>query len=118
MGDTCNIDKRVNPRTMRIDNQVQSLHYFHAFAALSHVGTLHLDDTKPIGKIKDLLLSTFLPSHEDCSALRDNYVVIISRVLVQHIAFLQPFGICVPKHIKHKYFESMRKKSTVVITCS
>ena len=44
---------------MRLENQVQSLHYFNAYAALSHVETLHLDDTKPIGDIKDLPVSTF-----------------------------------------------------------
>ena len=44
-----NIDKRVAPQLMRLDNQVHSLHYFHAFAALSCVETLHLNDTKPIG---------------------------------------------------------------------
>ena len=54
-----NIDKRVNPRTMRIDNQVRSLHYFHAFAALSRVDTLHLDDTRPLGEIKDLPVDIF-----------------------------------------------------------
>ena len=39
-----NTDKRVIPQTMRIDNQAHSLHHFHAFAALSHVEILHLDD--------------------------------------------------------------------------
>lgn len=111
-----NIDKRITPRTMRVDNQVRSLHYFHAFAALSHVETLHLYDTKPIGDIKALPLSTFLPSEEDCSALRDNYVVLISRILVKHVAFLQPFSKCVPKEIEHMYSEAMAKKSSVVST--
>ena len=109
-----NIDKRVTPRTMRVENQVQSLHYFHAFAALSRVETLHLDDTKPIGDVKDLPLSTFLLSPEDCSALRDDYVILISRILVRHLTFLQPFSSCVPKHIQHAYSEVMRKKSIVV----
>ena len=113
-----NIDKCITPRTMRVDNQVRSLHYFHAFAALSCVETLHLDDTKPIGDIKALPLSTFLPSAEDCSALRDNYVVLISRILVKHLAFLHPFSKCVPKQIEHMYSEAMAKKSSVVSECS
>lgn len=96
-----NIDKRITPRSMRVDSQVRSLHYFHAFAALSRVATLHLDDTKPIGDVKSLPLSAFLPSAEDCSALRDNYVILISRILVKHLAFLQPFRECVPKQIEH-----------------
>ena len=49
-----NIDKHITPQTMRVDNQVRSLHYFYAFAALSCVEILHLDDTKPMGDIKAL----------------------------------------------------------------
>ena len=67
-----NIDKRIVPRNMRLEHQVQSLHYFHAYAALNCVNSLHLDDTKRIGDIKQLPLSTFLLSPEDCSTLRDN----------------------------------------------
>lgn len=96
---------------------MRSLHYFHAFAALSRVKTLHLDDTKPIGDVKALPLSTFLPSAEDCSALRDNYVIHISHILVKHLAFLQPFSKCVPKQIEHMYSEAMAKKSSVVSEC-
>ena len=29
-----NVDKTVSPRDMRVDNQVQSLHYFQSYAAL------------------------------------------------------------------------------------
>ena len=112
-----NIDKRITPRTMRVDNQVRSLHFFHAFAALSRVETLHLDDTKPIGDIKSLPLSTFLPSAEDCSALRDNYVILISRILVKHMAFLQSFSKCVPNQIEHMYSKEMAKISSVVSEC-
>ena len=74
-----NIDKRIVPRNMRVEHQVQSLHYFHAYAALNRVKTLHLDDSKQIGDIKRLPLSTFLLSPEDCSTLRDNYVITYSR---------------------------------------
>ena len=55
-----NIDKRIVPRNMRVENQVQSVQYFHAFAAMNHIETLQLDDTKPVGDAKDLPLSTFL----------------------------------------------------------
>ena len=96
---------------------MRSLHYFHAFTALSRVETLHLDDTKPIGDIKSLPLSTFLPSAEDCSALRDNYVILISRILVKHMAFLQSFSKCVPNQIEHMYSKEIAKKSSVVSEC-
>ena len=109
-----NIDKRIAPRSMRLENQVQSLHYFNAYAALSRVETLHLDDTKPIGDIKDLPVSTFLLSPEDCSVLRNNYVVLTARILVQHLPFLEKFKKCAPEHIEHPYSDAMKKKSKIV----
>ena len=111
-----NIDKRIVPRNMRVEHQVQSLHYFHAYAALNRVETLHLDDCKQIGDIKDLPLSTFLLSPEDCSTLRDNYVILVSRILVRHLTALQPFMKCVPQHIQHANSAVMSLKSTVVKT--
>ena len=109
-----NIDKRIAPRNMRVDHQVQSLHYFHAYAALNRIETLHLDDTCPHGDIEQLPLSTFLLSPDDCCVLRDNYVVLVSRILVKHLTFLNKFGKHVPKHIHHLYTDIMTQKSTVV----
>lgn len=109
-----NIDKRIVPRNMRLDHQVQSLHYFHAYVCLNRIETLHLDDTHPIGNIDHLSLSTFLLSPDDCSTLKNNYAIIVSRVIVQHLAFLVPFKDCVPKHIQHLYTDIMMQKSKVV----
>ena len=112
-----NIDKRIVPRNMRVEHQVQSLHYFHAYAALNCVKTLHLDDSKQIGDIKHIPLSTFLLSPEDCSTLRDNYVILVSSILVRHLTALQPFIKCVPQHIQHANSAIMNLKSTVVRLC-
>lgn len=90
-----NIDRQVNPREMRIENQVKSLHYFHAFAALNRIETLRMDDTKSVGTVSTLPLSTFVPSPQDCATLRDNYVILVSRVLVQHI----PHFLSLKKHV-------------------
>ena len=45
-----NIDKRVNPREMRVDRQVQSLHYFHTYAVKNRCDSTHSDDLKPMGR--------------------------------------------------------------------
>lgn len=37
-----NFDRSINPRDMRINHQVQSLHLFHLCAAVNRVGTSHL----------------------------------------------------------------------------
>lgn len=68
-----NIDKRVNPSEMRVENQVQSLHYFHTYAAKNRCESVHLDDSKPIGEILNLPISTFLPTADECMSIRNNY---------------------------------------------
>ena len=83
-----NIDKCIAPRNMRLEHKV-SLHYFHAFAALSRVETPTLMILGQLAMSK----TTFLLSPEDCSVLRDTYVILVSRTLVQHLTFLQPFTV-------------------------
>ena len=60
-----NIDKRVNPREMRVDRQVQSLHYFHTYAVKNRCDSTHSDDLKPIGEIWQLPMSAFLPTPDE-----------------------------------------------------
>ena len=65
-------------------------------------------------KLESASLSTFLPSVDDCSALRDGYITLISRVLVENLSFLSTFKQCVPQYSLHKYSEEMAKKSEMV----
>lgn len=109
-----NIDKRVTPREMRVGSQVQSLHYFHSYAALNRIDTSHLDDTKPLGSLRDLPLSTFLPTTTDCTKIRENYVVLMARILVKYIPHLSHLHKCVPQHIRHQYSAALAQKSITV----
>lgn len=111
-----NINKRVTPREMRVDSQVKSLHYFHSYAALNRIDTSHLDDTKPLGVLRDLPLSIFLPTTDDCTKIRDNYIVLLARIIVKYISHLSHLKKCVPAHILHRYSASAAVKSTTVNT--
>ena len=94
-----NIDKRVNPREMRVDCQVQSLHYFHTYAAKNRCDYTERDDSNPFGDILALPLSVYLPTQEDCMAIRDNYVIFASRIITEHLHAFSGLKKCVPKHI-------------------
>lgn len=109
-----NIDKRITPQNMRIDHQVQSLHYFHSFAARNRIPTSHLDDKQQMKDINDLSLSDFLPTVADCTAIRSNFVVLVARTLVGHLDYFSRFKKAVPTHIKHQYSKQMVEKSVVV----
>ena len=109
-----NWDTNIKPRDMRSNNQVKSLHLFHTVATVSRVKTLHLDDEQSIGSVRSLPISDFLPSIDDCTAIRDNYVILVARVITKnfkHFSFLRD---CVPKHIHHEYIAQMAQKTTMV----
>ena len=108
-----NIDKRVNPQEMRIDSQVLSLHYFHSYAAKNRCITA-LNNSTPIGDILTLPMSVFLPTQEECMVVRNNYVILVSRIIVEHLPSFSMCKKCVPNHIPHKYTHAMSEKSLMV----
>ena len=101
------LQKTINP-------QVKSLQYFHSFAAKNRIPTNHLDDTRSRGDIADLPVSAFLPTPADCSVLRSNYIILVSRIIVKHIPYFSPFKKVVPMNIQHQYSKEMEKASEVV----
>ena len=110
-----NWDKNIKPRAdMRMNNQVKSLHLFHSIAAVSRIETLHLDDIQSIGSVKDIPVSDFLPSVEDCKAICENYVTLAARVITENFNYFKPFHNCVPTHIHHEYSAEMAEKTTMV----
>ena len=81
-------NKKINPRHMTVDHQAKSLQYFHSYAAKNRISTIPLDDTKPRGDIADLPVSTFFPTLADCAALRSNFTILMSRIIMKHLPSL------------------------------
>ena len=99
-----------------MDNQNKSQHYFNMYAVKDRPDFYKLDsDHKATSKdIRSAPTSTFLPTMEDCKEVQDNYVVLVVRVLVDHLAFRHPPKMCAPCHVMHKYSSEMSKKSEIV----
>ncbi len=98
---------------MTTSHQVQSLHYVNSYGALDRV-PLPLDTSGAAINPKDLPLSTFLLSPEDCVALRKNYIFLVARILVNKLDFFAKLKKCVPCHLRHKYTDEMNVKSKIV----
>ena len=109
-----NIDKTVRARDMRVDHQNQSLHYFNSFAVKDRIPKVDNPVELDHQTVDSAPLSKFLPTVNDCNDIRDGYITLMSRVLVEHLAFLAPFKQCVPQHIIHTYSQEMSKKSEMV----
>lgn len=111
-----NYDTTVHVRDMRMDNQNKSLHYFNTYAAKDRPEFCKMDSTDNSSPtdIMSAPKSTFLPTMVDCKAVRDNYIVLVARVLTEYLTFLQPLKQCVPSHVLHQYSSLMSEKSEIV----
>lgn len=111
-----NYDTTVHARDMCMDNQNKYLHYFNTYAAKDRPDFYKLDSDHKASSndIKASPVSTFLPTMEDCKKVRQNYIVLVARVLVDHLTFLQPLKKCVPCHMLHRYSSEMSKTSEIV----
>ena len=111
-----NYDTTVRVRDMREDNQNKSLHYFNTYAVKDRPEFYKMDSTDNTlpTDIESAPKSTFLPTMADCKDIRDNYIVLIARVLTECLTFLHPLKQCVPSHILHEYSSLMSQKSDIV----
>lgn len=109
-----NYDTTVHASHMTVDHQNLSLHCFQFLGVLDRIDFSHLPNDRPIGDVLKLCISTFLPDVGDCLKFRENYAILIGRVLVKKLPFFKIFEDCTPKHIEHKYSEAMSKKSEIV----
>ena len=118
MADPCyviqgDIDKTVRALDMHVDSQNQSLYHFNSFAVKDRIPKVDSPVEPDCQKVNIAPLSTFLPIVDDCNAIRDGYITLISRVLIEYLAFLAPFKQCVPQHIVHTYTQEMAKSEMV-----
>ena len=109
-----NLDKRVQPRYTGV-NKYQS--YFPLLCCSRQVDTSRMTDVSAQLCLPspDILVKSLLPSKADDDTIRQNFKILISRVLIQHIKFFEiSFKDIVQCHIPHVYDKEMSKKSKVV----
>ncbi len=99
---------------MRVDHQSQSLHYFNVYAVQDRVDLSHLSNESRIIDPDEVDFSKFVPLAEDYEAITDNFIVLISGILVKYLPHFSKYAPVVPKAIQHKYSKEMSKKSNVV----
>ena len=82
-----NLDKSVRPRDMRLDNQTQSLHYFHMYGVHDRINLAQETDNPSLAEVAFSDLKAILPTSEDQESLRKNFSFLIACVLKKHIPF-------------------------------
>ena len=109
-----NIDKQVNPRDMRSDNQTRSLHYFHTYAVRDRIDLTGVSDQKVVPDLKTIRLDDILPTSSQEKELRGNFSILFARMLKKHMPFFAKFGQGLERHIRHEFYSEMSEKSEVV----
>lgn len=71
-------------------------------------------DEHPIKNIMELENSMFIPLPGEHSQLKDEFVVLVLRILTKKCKYFQQFANIVPAHMPHQYRKEMSRQSQVV----
>ena len=71
----------------------ESIHWFNLLAYDNHVLDWDLNNKDPIKDITDLENSTFIPSPDEHSQLKEEFVILVLRILTKHCKYFQHFTI-------------------------
>lgn len=99
---------------MSKDNQNFDFHWVNHKIVMNRISGSRLDNSPK----EPLAVSniTVLPSVQDQQRQRQNYIVLVARMLVQHLECFAVFkDVCI-RHIPHKYSKELAKKSESVST--
>ena len=94
-----------------------SIHYFHSYAVADRVDFSMLSEqvTPTQQQDKKQIAVSLLPVPEDDEAMRDNIIILISRILTENLEFFRlSFEDVVMWHIKHEFYQEMSNTSIVV----
>jgi len=100
---------------MTMSNQNSSHHWVNHKMVINRVsGTQTLKKKQP--DLLDVPNQSFMPSITEMQNQRLDYIVLVSRILVEYFTALSHFKDSVLQHIPHKYSKEMSKQSTKVNT--
>ena len=103
-----NVDLEVKVRHMTKDNKNKSFHWFNLVAFEDQVSGSKLPNKYEV-KLADVPISAFIPSNSDIIKLKQDYIVLWSRVIVKYLKQFSFLRSATIKHIPHDYSETMAK---------
>lgn len=109
-----NLDWLRRPSIHSKDQDTESIHWFNLLAYDNRVVDSDLCDKDPIRDIKDLENSSFLPTPDEHAKLKNDFVVLVLRILAKNCKYFQQYTSMVPAHIPHPYTMEMSCQSQVV----
>jgi hypothetical protein len=109
-----NIDIQCKRKNMTLSEQNRDFHWVNHKMVINRISGGELEADGPKADLLKVPNLRFIPSITDHQQQRDNYVVLVSRILVDYFDAFGPLkDICI-KHIPHKYHKEMSQKSEKV----
>lgn len=110
-----NFDFRILTNIIINGYQNSDMHWICQYITFDRISSSNLDNSQPIMKdIKQFDNKEYLLSKCELKNMRDEYIVLVSRVLVEFFPCMKVIRKIVPQHISHKYSKEMAEKSEII----
>jgi len=109
-----NIDIELKRKNMTMSNQNQVLHWVNHKMVENRVSGNNLPSQGQKADILDVPNIEFFPNVVDQIRQRFNYIVLVSRILVDYFDCFEPLKDACLQHIPHKHSKEMNQKSVKV----
>ena len=110
-----NFDFKVLANIVLKNHRNSDFHWITHYLTFDRVPSAGLDDTKPlVADITTFSNSNYLLCKDELHLLRKEFIVLVSRVLVEFFPCLNPLKSILPEHIHHRFSTEMAKKSIII----
>ena len=109
-----NIDIELKRKNMTLSAQNRNFHWVNHKMVINRISGNELAADRPKADLLKVPNLRFIPTLVDHQQQRENYIVLVSRILVDYFDALEPLNeICI-KHTPHKHHKEMSQKSVKV----
>ena len=110
-----NFDFRMLANIILKNHRNSDFHWIVQYLTFDRVSSTGLDDEKPIvDNMDDFHNSNYLLDQGEVELMKQDFIVLVSRVLVEFFPFLEPLKSIIPQHIDHQHSNEMAQKSNII----
>ena len=92
------------------------MHWIAHYATYDRFETHDLDDSVPlVHNLKEFDNVNYLLSKREMTQMKNDYVILVVRVLVEFFQCMKPINSVIPTHIQHKYSKEMSNQSEIIM---
>lgn len=110
-----NFDYNILTNIITNEHKNTDMHWTCQYITFDRVSCANLDDKKPLVQdINEFENTQYLLSEEEQKKMKEEYVILVVRILVEFFPCLKSLEGAIPQHIKHEFSKDMSQKSTII----